>query len=149
RLDLLRVGLEILAHRRGVDHVRRGQVPAHGEDGFADLDRALTERLFLDHDSTLALDRASHPCAHPELRIGRVDDGVDLGVRDVATLERERGLPDLDLHRPGPEGSRGSRAFTVSHAWSSSSADASLTVRPRAFMSVSTSLKRRVNLSAA
>src|SRR5262249_25050275 len=125
------------------------------EHGLADLHRTLTHRVFLDDRAALALDGAGHSRAHQELGVGRVDDRIDLRVRDVAELDRDGGRAELGLHRPPPAAppaggvSCSSRAFTVSQVRSSSSRDALSNVRPAALISDSTSLKRRVNFSAA
>src|ERR1700737_2465545 len=53
--DLFGIGLEVFAHGDRMDDVRCGQVPRHREHSFADLDRPLSQRVFLDDDPPLAL----------------------------------------------------------------------------------------------
>src|SRR4029453_7726324 len=92
---------------------------------------------------------------HQKLGIGRVHDRIDLRVRDVPELNRDGRRSELGLHRPTPalppEGGvpLPPRDFTLSQVRSSSSRDALSIVRPAALISDSTSLKRRVNFSAA
>jgi hypothetical protein len=44
-----------------------------------------------------AVDRAVHAAAAQQRRVGGVDDGVDLLLRDVALHEEQPGLSDLGL----------------------------------------------------
>src|SRR6266542_1147537 len=148
--DLVGVGLEVAAHGGSMDHVRGGQIAGHGEHGLARLDRPLAHGLLLDDGAALPLNRACDAGPHPELGIGRIDDRVDLGLRDVAAGDRDGGAADLDLHRPLPcLPPASSRALAASHARSSSCTDASSSFRPSAVIVASTSLNRRVNVSAA
>src|SRR5690242_11742523 len=123
-----------------------GKVAGDGEDRLSDLDRALAQCVFLDHESALALQRTGHARAHQELVVGRVHHRVHLGVRDVAPLDHDRRLADLALHGRDPV-RLASSAFTASHARSRSSIDASVTDRPPALISTSTFPNRLVNFS--
>jgi hypothetical protein len=55
RRDFSASVLQVGAHDRRVDHVRRGEVAAGGQDGLADFDGALSHRLFLDDDAAFRL----------------------------------------------------------------------------------------------
>src|SRR5882672_7366862 len=147
--DLFGIGLEVLAHGDRMDDVRRGQVPSDREHSLSDLDRPLSQRVFLDDDPAFALQGPGDSRAHQELVVCGVDHRVDFRLRDVASLDHHRRLPDLALHGRGPVPGRSapSRAFTASHARSRSSVDASVTDRPPALISASTFPNRRVNFS--
>ena len=88
--NVLRGGGEVLAHRGGVNDVAGSQASAAGDDRFADLNRALADRLVLDLTAAGAHDRAGRAGAHPEMVVGGVDDRVGVLGGDVA-------LDDLDL----------------------------------------------------
>ena len=53
------------------------------------IDRALRHRVPLDLRATATLDRAGDAAAHPECVVGRIDDGVDPLLGDVAFDDRD------------------------------------------------------------
>src|SRR5439155_1277724 len=118
--DRVCVGLEIRAHHGRVDHMSGAQVASRREDGLANFHRALTNRFLLDDDAALALDGRGNARAHGEVGVGGGGDGVNVPVGDVATLYRDAGLTDFDLHRR-PCSLRRSLAFATCHDSSSSS----------------------------
>ena len=67
------------------------RVPAGGEDRLADLDRPLAHGFLFDQHPPLALDGGRRPVLIARRGIGRVDDGVDLQVGDVAALDGDDG----------------------------------------------------------
>src|SRR5712692_9500338 len=149
RHDLVGIGLEVEPHGGRVDHVGGGQVAGHGKHGLPRLDGSLPHGFFFDDGAAFSLYRPRHARAHPQLGVGGIDDGVDLGLRDIAPVYRDCGAADLDLHDPSPPPRGVSRALAASHARSSSSGDISSSFRPSAVIVASTSLNRRVNVSAA
>src|SRR5712691_6765768 len=149
RHDLVGIGLEVEPHGGRVDHVGGGQVAGHGKHGLSRLDGSLPHGFFFDDGAAFSLHRPRHARAHPQLGVGGIDDGVDLGLRDIAPVYRDCGAADLDLHDPSPPPRGVSRALAASHARSSCSGDISSSFRPSAVIVASTSLNRRVNVSAA
>src|SRR5262249_45018104 len=93
----LRGRLEVGTHNAGVDDVGRAQVTARLEDRLADFNRALPHRLFLDDDAALALDGRGDTGSHGEVGVGGIGDGIDVPIRDVAALDRNARLTDLEL----------------------------------------------------
>src|SRR5437870_9819811 len=125
---------------------RSRQIASRGQHGLAHLHGTLAHRLLLDDDAALPLDRTRDARAHGERRVRGVDDRVDRPVRDVAALDRDRGVADLELHGSAR---RRSCALTLSHDRSSSSCGRAPTDLPCALRSASTSAKRRRNFSIA
>src|SRR5262249_12453647 len=140
--------LEVRAHHGGVNDVGCAQVPARREDRLTDFNRALPDRLFLDDDPALAFDGGGDSRSHGEVGIGGIDDGIDVPVRDVAALDSDARLTDLELHRQ-PCSLRRSSAFAACHDSSNSSCETLATALPPALSSASMCVNRRRNFSIA
>src|SRR3989442_6869426 len=80
-------GLEILPHRRGMDDISARQPPCPRDDGLPCLQRPLGDGVPLDLGSASPLDGPGDTAAHPEVRVGSVDDGVDYEGGDVAAID--------------------------------------------------------------
>src|ERR1700694_1837451 len=91
----LRVGPAAQAHARRMDDKTRRQLPATGDGGIADRDGADRPALGLDRRTTGTGDGTGNAAAQLQVVIGRVDDGVDILLRQVA-------LQDLNGQAPGP-----------------------------------------------
>jgi hypothetical protein len=72
-----------------MDDEARLQLAPTGDGGFADLDGADRAAFCLDLGSAGPRDRTRHPAAELQIIVGRIDDGVDILLGQVA-------LQDLD-----------------------------------------------------
>ena len=87
---------------RSVDDEAGGQRACRSEDGLTRIDGPLRHRVPLDLRAAATLDRAGDAAAHPERVVGRIDDGVDPLLGDVAfddrDSERRKGERRLSPH---------------------------------------------------
>src|SRR5256884_9596694 len=112
-------------------------------------DTATTEIYTLSlHDALpiFSLDGARDAGAHGERRARGVDDRANLPVGDVAALDRDGRVADLELHGLAPPRSR---ALAASHDRSISFCGTAPTDLPCAMRSASIAAKRRRNFSIA
>src|SRR4029077_5557529 len=91
----LRVGRGAQPHAGRVDDKARCQLSPTGDGGIADGDGANRAALGLDRRTTGTGDGPRNAAAQLKVVVGRVDDGVDVLLRQVA-------LQDLDGQAPGP-----------------------------------------------
>ena len=116
----------VAIERDGVDDGPGGERAGRRHDGAAERHRRLADGRELDRVAAGALDRAADPGRHPQRQVGRVHDGVDLQVADVAVPELDARqtypLRSVSVRRPtGPAAAwytRGSRRdidVTISH----------------------------------
>ena len=91
----------IAVERHGVDDHLGREVAGRRDDGAAERHRRLADGGELDRVAAGALECAADPGRHPQRQIGRVHDGVDLEVADVA-------VPEFDARQdlPSPLGER-------------------------------------------
>ena len=85
--DQLGTGLEILPHRRGMDDIAAREPPCPRDDSLPCFHRAEGDRFTLDLGAAGPLDRPGDTAAHPQMRVGSVDDGVDCEGGDVAAID--------------------------------------------------------------
>ena len=79
-----RAGPAAQPHARRVDDEPRRQRPPAGDGSVADRDRALRPALGLNLGSASSRDRPGDPAAQLKVVIRRIDDGVDVLLRQVA-----------------------------------------------------------------
>src|SRR3989441_8058386 len=85
--DEVGAGLEILPHRGCMDDISARQPPCPRDDGLPCLQRALGDGVPLDLGSASPFDGPGDTAAHPEVRVGSVDDGVDCEGGDIAAID--------------------------------------------------------------
>ena len=81
--DKVGVRHQILPHCRCVNDIPRLEQPAPGHDGCADGNWPLADGLIFDDLAALAFDRTRDTGPHPQMIIGRIDDGVNSASGDV------------------------------------------------------------------
>lgn len=85
--DQVGTGLKILPHRRGMDDISARQPSCPRDNGLPCLHRTLGHRFTLDLGAAGQLDGPGDTAAHPQVRVGSVDDGVDCEGGNVAAID--------------------------------------------------------------